>query len=440
MPVAVPVFLDALGVPRTAGGTLTGIATDHRCVRPGDAFFAFRGRRHDGNAYLGEALQRGAVLSIGSAPSGGDPRCIRVDEPLHALGVLAGLVRGQFQGPVVGITGSAGKTTVKECLRQLLGSRLRAVFPEGSFNNAEGVPRTVCSVEADTELLVVELGTSRKGEIAALCRIARPTMGILTSVGPAHLQGLGSVEGVLEEKLDLLRALPAGATTIVNGDDPVLRRAKLPGGLRIVFGGLEVREGVEAPRSYGPGRLVLEDGVELECSLGTATLLRNLWLALLAARELGHGPGSLRSEAARVHPAPLRGEIVHLNAARIILDCYNANPLSMDAALADLERAGGRRFAVLGEMLDLGAETAARHRALGERIARSGIEEAIFIGPSGEAVRRGTLGGRVRVAVFTSLEEARGEFDRLTREPATILLKASRGMALENLLAERSRD
>lgn len=419
--------------------TITGLSCDSRTVAPGDCFVALRGSRVDGSRFVPDALARGASLAVATTAVKQDDRICIVDDPLHALGVLGGLVRDRFTGPVVGITGSVGKTTVKEMLRTLVAPQRRAVFPEASHNNFEGVPRTLARLTDDTELCVVELGTNAPGEIEGLCAIARPTIGILTAIGAAHLEGLGSIEGVLEEKLGLARALPEGATLFINADDERLAGARYPEHLDVVRVGLEPGPGVIAPSpDREPGTLPVGEAKAVH-RLGTRVLERSLWMALVVARALGLDDPALAAAAGDVEPAPLRGELITRGATRFVLDCYNANPLSMGAALDDLRARSGRRVAVLGEMLELGAQSERLHRQLGERVASVGVEAVLFIGPSGDAVAQGFVRGGGRPTAFEhrpDVDAARDDFARLSRGGGTILLKGSRGVALERLLED----
>lgn len=452
--LVIPLDLDevaaALGTDPLGEGAITGVSVDSRRVEPGDCFVALPGRNVDARRFIPDAFRSGAVLAVAArrgAPDGAEPvapaeRIVEVDDPVDALGTLAGLVRAKFAGPVVGITGTAGKTTVKEFLRGLTAGTLKGVFPEASFNNKEGVPRTILGLERDTGVLVVELGTNAPGEIAALCRIARPTIGILTSIGPGHLQGLKSVDGVLQEKLDLARALPAGAVLFVNGDDPILAAAAYPAGLDVRRVGLRPGPDVETPAlPLETGRLGFAgDPVEIPHGLATEVQVRNLWLALNAARHLGVPVTSLAEAAPALRPARLRGETRRAGAAELLVDCYNANPLSMAAALRDLARRPGRRTAVLGEMLELGDETARHHLELGRLLARLRPHRVLFIGPSAGSVIEGAWEegfDPTLIEGFADLEAARASFADVLAEGGTVLMKASRGMALERLLEGR---
>lgn len=434
IPLSLMELAAALGVGTIPGSTAEGLTTDSRRVRRGDIYVGLKGRQFDGSLFAKNALDAGAACCLVEQRTCDDPRCVVVPDALDALRIVATLVRSRFHGPVVGITGSVGKTTVKEFLRTLFSVHPGCVFPDASHNNFEGLPRTICKVEPDTNLLVLELGTNHPGEIAALAQIARPTLGVLTAIGPAHLEGLVDIEGVASEKWDLLRALPPGSRAILNGDDRNIRGRPLPLGIQGVWAGLEPAEGVTCPVSYSDHDLTLPSGVVLHHALPSKTMVRNLWLALLVGQSLGYPMESFQEAVAKVRPASLRGEERRVRAATIILDCYNANPLSMEAALQNMAARPGRKVLVLGEMLELGSQRASAHKDLGKLVAGLDVELALFIGASRGDFSAGASGASFRIETFASLEEARRAFAGLLDEECTILVKASRGMALERLM------
>lgn len=446
MEVPVREVAAALGLRTAADGVLLGVTTDSRAVRPGDCFIALSGRNFDGRQFVEQALSKGAVLAIGGPGTITGARTWEVKDPIAALGTIASLVRDRFTGPVIGITGSAGKTTVKEFLRTLISPTLRTVAPLKSFNNREGVPRTITSVGTDTQVLIVEIGTNAPGEIAELCALAKPTIGVLTSIGPSHLQGLGSIEGVLQEKLALARSLPRGSTLIVNADDPILQSASFPEHVKVLWVGLrpDGRREVRTPAlPRSDSTLCFSDGgPPIHHNLDTEVLVRNLWISLNVARILGVSKSDLAISASGVMPAPLRGERRRVGASELIVDCYNANPLSMTAALKDLAGRSGRRSAVLGEMLELGPETESRHRELGRLLSALRLDEVLVIGPSAVFVKESAVlagADAESISSFATTADAADAFARLVGRSGCILLKGSRGMALERLI-EASHD
>jgi UDP-N-acetylmuramoyl-tripeptide--D-alanyl-D-alanine ligase len=440
IPIPVEELARALGTEAHRDLVVTGVAVHSAEVRPGDCFVALQGRRVDGARFVAEALERGAVCAIAGPAAAADPRVFRVADPRAGLAALAALVRSRHSGPVVGITGTVGKTTVKEFLAAILrAAGRRVVAAPASFNNVEGVSRTLVRLEVDTEFLVVELGTSAPGEIRALCALARPTMAVLTAVGPGHLEGLSSVDRVLDEKTDLLRALPPGALAVVNADDPVLAQAALPGPGRILRAGLAQGPRVRAPLAIREAELEAPDGTRLGHGLRGETLVRNLWLAAVTAEGLGLRFSEMAAGIRTLECPRWRGERRQRGAALLILDLYNANPLSMAAALSGLAEEPGPRRAILGTMRELGAESQRHHRELGERLARMGLESVVFVGAGGEAVSAGFAGAGGdprRLWLVPDAQAARPNLAAFCSSPGVVLLKASRDVGLEALLED----
>ena len=430
----------AAALQRNAGDAteISTFTTDSRMVQAGACFFALQGPNRDASQFAQAALDAGAALVVAGMAAPLHPRVLRVADPLAAIGAVAALARSRFEGPVLGITGSAGKTTLKEHLRTLLPQEWDAVFPEGSYNNFEGLPRTILSAQPTARCMVLELGTNAPGEIAALARISAPTAAALTSVGGAHLQGLGNIAGVLNEKLDLARALPAGSMLFINADDPVLGAADLPHGLEVVRLGLHSASGVRTPAARETNSLRMHAGGErMLHGLSAEVQVRSLWMALCIAEALGVSEAELAQASQRVVPARLRGEVRVVGDSTLVLDCYNANPLSLRAALDDLARRPGPRRAVLGEMLELGPATEAAHREVGQQCAALHLDELLLIGPSAaftaEAAHEAGLPAAC-ISVCPSTDSARTAFKTLVARGGTVLLKGSRMLALERLV------
>jgi UDP-N-acetylmuramoyl-tripeptide--D-alanyl-D-alanine ligase len=428
----------ALGAGFATDEPILHWTTDSRAVKKGSAFVALRGQRHDGNKFALQAIEAGAALVIASLEAPEHSSIVRVADPLAAMGRCAALLRARFEGPVLGITGSAGKTTLKEFLRALIPADWHATFPESSHNNAEGLPRTMLATHPDARCMVLELGTNAPGEIAALAAIAKPTLAALTSIGPAHLEGLGSVEGVLQEKLDLVRALPRGSTVFLNADDPRLSVASLPAGLQVLHTGLHNGVAPLRPALASDAQcFVLEDGTRIAHTLDTDVLRRALWMALQIALHLGVPKEHLVSAAQHVHAHKLRGETRRLGPSMLVLDCYNANPLSMSAALAELAKRPAPRRVVLGDMRELGEGAEEAHRAVGRQLAQVDLAEALLIGTYAPHVAESAHAAGIPASAITICPDtasAAAAFRMLVARGGTVLMKASRGMALERLL------
>jgi len=326
---------------------ITGVAIDSRRVRPGDLFVAVRG----GVAYVEQARVSGAATLV-------------PDDDFAALAALGRAVRGRSDAEVVGITGSTGKTSTKDILAALSRPHRRTIAAEASYNAELGLPLTLCRLEPDTELLIAELAMRGFGQIAALCELARPTIGVITTIGPVHLEFVESVAGVARAKAELLDALPRGARAVIPAAAPELE-PHVRGDLDVIRVGEEARI-----RSFRNGRLEAEVGgelVELELPFTTRHQVENALTAVAAYWAIGLPLDRIGEGAPQIELSRLRGEELSLPGGGVLInDCWNANPASMAAALRDLAgRNGGRRIAVLGGMAELGPEGPRYHREVG---------------------------------------------------------------------------
>ena len=428
--------LSTVEIAAATGGTtdvaiqVTGIATDSRQVSPGDLFVALSGTRADGGEFADAALAAGAAAALVPHANPGSRR-VRVDDPLVALGRIAALVRQRSAARVVGITGSTGKTSTKDVLRALLGPHISVVASRENQNNELGVPLTLCRTGPDTEVVVAEMAMRGLGQIAYLAEIALPDVAVITSVGPVHLELLGTVERVAEAKAEILHHLAPGGVAVVPAGEPLLRphlaEHRRPGGRfrrrrgrrraprRVPPHGGRGRGGDRAPRSnveragelHIPSRRPQPDG-------GRGRLRR----ARPAGGRAGAGAGDVRFSR-------WRGEEIELpGGGLLIADCYNANPASMAAALRHLAEVseGRRTVAVLGDMAELGPDGPAaprRGRALADEL---GIELVVAVGE----LARG-FGGYW----FATRDEAVDAIGELLAPGDVVLVKGSRSMGLE---------
>jgi UDP-N-acetylmuramoyl-tripeptide--D-alanyl-D-alanine ligase len=421
---------------------IPAVTTDGRKVPPGALFVPIRGKRHDAHDFIEQAFLNGAGFSLAARDAGFarmPSNVILVRDTTRALGDLARWYRSRYDVPVVGITGSCGKTTVKEMVRLVLGPDV--VASPASYNNDIGVPLTLLQMDSRTRAAVVEIGTNGPGEIANLTSIARPTVGILTNVEEAHLERLGSVRGVMAEKAALLQGLPDDGAAIVNADNYYCREIMEQVRCHLVtYGTWEDADvyGVE-PRATSDGvGFLLYGRMPFEVPVLGLHNVQNALAAVAAALWLGQDPMRVREALLQYRPPPMRMSREVVGDVVLINDAYNANPRSMEAALLELSvrPSAGRRIAVLGEMLELGAESERHHRALGRKVAHAGIDCLWAIGPSApvvadEAVGHGMPAASVRF--HPSAEEALEDPAFDPRVGDTWLFKASRGMALERL-------
>lgn len=432
---------EALGTVASGDGGYTGISTDTRALRPGELFVALAGERFDAHRFLAEAAAKGAagaVVRRGTPPVGGLP-VFEVDDTLIALGALARTRRRRLLPgcPVVAVTGSSGKTSVKEMIHSVLGHARRVHATQGNLNNLVGVPLTILAAPPDADALVVEAGASVPGEIALLRAIIEPTIGVVTNVGHAHVEGFRSLAGVLAEKVSLLVGIPLA----VVGTRPPELVAAARRLTRTVVAGLaepaEVRPDSWVLDDEGRGHLTWR-GASTTLPLAGAHQVENAMLALAVADAVGIEARSAVAALGGVSLPPGRGTVRAIGGLTVIDDTYNANPESVRQALALADWMARRRSrplaVVVGTMLELGEESDRLHAALAAEIA--GRDPAV-VGAVGAfvaafEVHRGTLGARLVTAPDADALGAR--LRAALRGNEVVLLKASRGVALERVL------
>ena len=431
------------------------ICTDTRTLRRDDVFVALRGERFDGHDFIARAVQSGCGAVVADRDPGECPVPLyRVPDTLKALGDLALHRRLQSAVPVVGITGSSGKTTVKDLTLGALAALHRAHGTEANRNNRVGAPLTILSMPETATALVLELGTNEPGEIAELARIARPAIGVVTSVSETHVERLGDLGGVLNEKLDLLRAGagPSGAAAhpppppaAIVGDEP----AELPHAARAIPPDVSVAGWSPAadpdlrpaaPRRRPDGTWTFTWMDHPVRRIPGAHNVHNALLALAVARRLNVPPASAAAGVSSVGPGAMRGEVRRAGGLTLLVDCYNANAAGVAAAVTTLKgmAAEGRRVAVLGSMLELGERSAFIHRETLASALRSGIDRYVLTGAFARAAAE--LADELaplaadRVHLVHDVDELADRLPELVGPRDTILLKASRGVRLERAI------
>ncbi|MCG0276990.1 MAG: UDP-N-acetylmuramoyl-tripeptide--D-alanyl-D-alanine ligase [Thermanaeromonas sp.] len=427
-----------------------GISTDSRQIRGGEVFFALKGERFDGHDFVGEALAKGAVAAVVDRRVEGIGRggLILVRDTLKALQDLALYHRQTvFKGELIGVTGSCGKTTTKNLLARVLEAKFKVWKNPGNFNNEIGLPLTLLNLKPDHQVVVVEMGMRGKGEIASLCRIARPTVGVITNIGTAHLGRLGSVENIARAKRELLEALPEGGLAVLNGDDPWCRRLAEGLPVRTVFYGFENGATVQARDMATRGL----EGVEFvarfpekEAKVHLPVPGKHNVLNSLAALTVGYILGvNIDDMVTRLQEWPvesLRQEVLPGPRGSVIYnDTYNANPESVVAALEVLKELPGRKIAVLGDMLELGEEGPELHRKVGRRAAEAGVAVLVTVGELAREIATGAIAsGMPKEQVFSFLHpsEAGRFLARYLQRGDVALLKGSRAVKLEQALEE----
>ena len=433
-----------------------GVSTDTRTTSAGNLFVALRGERFDAHAFLAEAAGAGAVAAVVSEawlagrPGGAPLPALAVPDTLAALGAIARHHRRRFRVPVVGITGSNGKTTTREMVAAILATRGKVLRTEGNLNNEVGVPLTLLGLDETHQAAVIEMGMSHPGELARITAIAEPWIGVVTNAAAAHLEGLGSLEGVADAKAELYQGVHPGGLVVANADDPrMLRRAQASGRRLLTFAAGRGRRGdvvvLELRSQTVEGlRFVLGIGnreLEVAIPLVGAQNAANAAAAACVAVAMGCSDREIVQGLAAARPPGRRLRLERLpSGVQLVDDCYNANPLSMGAALrtlADLAAGtpGGRAVAVLGDMLELGAFEAEAHRDLGGEAARAGVKLLAAFGPRSRATADAARSAGIAEVFHTEDVDALAAFVRGRLGPSDVLLvKGSRGMKLERLV------
>lgn len=427
-----------------------GYSIDSRTVAPGELFFAVKGERLDGHDYVSAALEKAAAAAVVHKdqvhryPS--KTRLLAVDDTLVALQTLAMAVRKLWGKPLVGVTGSAGKTTTKEAIAHVLSSRFRVLKSEGNFNNHFGLPLMLLKLQPEHDVAVIEMGMSHAGEIRALAKIAQPEIGVVTNVAPVHLEFFDSLAGIARAKYELIESLPANGTAVLNADDEYVSQFGRDFNGKVVMYGqrptADVRaENVQSSGAEGSEFDVVTTGGREHAHL--PLLGEHNILNALAAIAVGLARGLSLSEAvaalATLAPADKRGQVLQLGNITVINDCYNSNPKALSAmvdALAAMKAT--RRIVVAGEMLELGPAGEQMHHAAGRHIAEKKAEKKIDVLIGVRGLAQAMVEGARQLgtnAVFVAAPEEAGEWlARETRDGDVVLLKASRGVKLEKAL------
>ncbi len=426
----------ALGLrrpPRPPDSLVTGWSVDTRTLAPGDLFFALRGPNFDGHDYVAAALQKGAVAAVVEHGESG----LVVPDSLAALQNLAAWARQKWGGRVVGVTGSAGKTTAKDAIAHLLAVELPVGKTVGNLNNHVGVPLSILRLPDESRVAVLEMGMNHAGEIRALAAIAKPDIGVVTNVGYAHVEAFDSIEGVALAKRELIEALdPVTGIAVLNADDPrVLRFRDVHPGRAITFG---FSEDADVRATQIDLQIFRVDGVDFHTTLAGRHGVLNLLAGIAVTRAFDIPPKRLRDAVATFTIGKMRGERLEHNGIVMWNDCYNSNPEAVHAMLDVLRSTPARRhIAVLGEMLELGHASEFLHRQAGRCAAASGIDALIAVHGAAhfmaeEAVRAGMPPHSVHF--FEQAAEA-GDFVRQMVQPGdAILFKGSRGVRIEQAM------
>ncbi|WP_349343760.1 UDP-N-acetylmuramoyl-tripeptide--D-alanyl-D-alanine ligase [Marinobacter sp. MMG032] len=420
----------------------TGVSTDTRTLEQGQLFVALRGENFDGHRFLQQALAKGAVGLVVDTPDNSvDLPQLVVDDTLDALARLALGNRGESKASILAITGSSGKTTVKEMCAAILSQMGKTLSTKGNLNNHIGVPLTLFGLSPEHQYGVIELGASGLGEIAHTVALAKPRVAILTNAGEAHLEGFGSYENIVLAKGEIIDGVAADGLMVLNRDDPAFEQWRTRAGARRVAG--VSRLGAEADyhavlESQDARTRILQvsgpDGWHCRVTLvleGDHNIT-NMLLAIAATRELGASDRAIVEGLASVAPVKGRLQVLKLSPELTLIDdSYNANPSSMKAALGVLAGREGRKVAVLGAMAELGAEARTLHREVGECARERGIDRLITVGPGCEGYADG-FGESTELGLSHELAVESAIGDKNT--PLTVLVKGSRSSAMERVV------
>jgi UDP-N-acetylmuramoyl-tripeptide--D-alanyl-D-alanine ligase len=422
---------------------VTGVSIDSRTIRNGMIFFALKGERFDGHRFVSAALEKGAagaVVESGwfgeNAPST-QAVMIPVPDPLKALQDLASIYRKLFSFPIIAVTGTNGKTTTKDMIAAVLQTKFRTAKTEGNLNNGIGVPLSVCAWDKSREIAVLEMGTNHFGEIRRLCEIARPTHGVLTNIGRAHLEFLGDLDGVAREKSALLQSLAeGGGTAFLNGDDPRLVSMKSLSPRAVIYGfgdGCDITGRIVKTEPVG-ATLLETEGRRFRIPVPGTYNASNALGAVAVGKEFGVPWDSIQEALERFSPPDHRTQITAVAGVRIVDDSYNANPSSVEQAVLMLKSMPSlkRRAVALGDMLELGGRSEEEHRRIGAFVADV-RPNAFFC--TGEAMTAAAdearSHGMRNVFHFASKPELSASLKGWIREGDGVLVKGSRGVAME---------
>lgn len=433
----------ALGLPQMqAQATLADVCTDTRKIQPGSLFVCLRGERFDGHSFASQAAQLGAAALLVDHPVDADVPQLVVTDTGKALLQLAGWYRRRFQLPVVGLTGSVGKTTTKEFIALVLGAKYNTLKTQGNLNNEIGVPQMLFRLEDSHTAAVIEMGMNHFGEISRLTRAVAPTVGLITNIGVSHIENLGSRAGILQAKLEILEGMAPDAPLIVNIDNDMLRTVKLGDRPLLTFA-------IDDQSADFTATDIAEQGSTTTFTVHHSTFtqpvtiptvgIHNVYNAL-AAMAVGYvtgvDPAVAASALANYVPAGMRQNLVQVGGVQVIEDCYNASPDSMRAALQTLGKLSvHRRYAVLGAMLELGDYAKEAHTQVGKMAAENGIDGVLAYGADAAyIVEAAKQAGLENARLFDTKEALAQALAQQVQPGDGVLFKGSRGMHLEDVM------
>lgn len=411
----------------------SGVSTDTRTIQKGNIWFALKGPNFNANKFAQQALESGALVAVVDDPEYAvNDQCFLVEDGLTALQQLANHHRKQFNIPFIGITGSNGKTTTKELVRDVLSKKYKVLATLGNLNNHIGVPLTLLKLTSDIEVAIIEMGANHQREITSLCQIAEPDFGLITNIGKAHLEGFGGLEGVFKGKTELYDFLATkGGKLFVNSrNSRLVEKAKMKAS--------EVLSYPDSGDYYSAQLLESQPNVKLKTSLGreiTTHLsgtynFENICAALCIGQYFGVNENDALDAVMSYSPENNRSQVISQGTNTIYLDAYNANPTSMSLSLQNFAAIAGKKVAVLGDMFELGDAAEEEHRAIGKLSSGLNIDRVIFCGK----LMKHAHGANTKSVYFEQKSELEAYLSANPIENSSVLIKGSRGMSLETLL------
>jgi len=427
-------------------GVAIGYSIDSRTVQPGELFFAVLGERLDGHDFVDHAFAKGAIAAVVRrdriAQYPANSTLVAVDDPLLALQQLSEAVRLIWGKPLIGVTGSAGKTTTKEIIAHALATRHNVLKSHGNLNNQFGLPLQLLKLEAEHDIAVIEMGMSHAGEITALAKLAQPNCGVVTLVAPVHLEFFGSIADIARAKYELIQSLPRGGIAVLNADDPYVSQFGRDFHGKVVMFGLHKPADVSARavQPLEPIGSTFDIVSNSEIARVTLPLVgeHNIYNALAAVAvglEYGVPLDQATASLASLSAGDKRGQVLEYAGATIINDCYNSNPKALDSMVQSLAALPAqRRIVVAGEMLELGPTGEDLHRDSGRHMANHGIDFVLGVRGLARFLVEGAAGANVAAEFVATPEEAGEWLKRSVKTGDLVLLKASRGVRLERAL------
>ena len=420
----------------------SGVSTDSRSLKQGELFIPIEGERFDGHDYIFEALEKGACCALSHRIPEGRKGVIYVKDTKKALLDLALYYRSLFNVKVVGVTGSVGKTTTKEMIASVLSEKYNVLKNEGNLNNEIGLPKTIFELNHEHEVAVLEMGMNHFNEIRNLAYASRPDIGVLTNIGVSHMENLGSREGILRAKSEIADFMDENSSLVLNADDDIMKKGAFKQGVKKYWYGVLEKTGIYAKDIKPSGLsgisavICFSGGVEKEVLIPVPGnhMVYNALAAAKTGELLGLSPEEIIKGISGFKSQKMRMDIIHAqNGINIINDVYNANPVSMKAALDVLATVEGKRVAVMGDMFELGEESRAMHYDTGKYSADKGIDITVAIGAFAEMIYKGAAENGGKAYYFRTIEDFFKDAKDIVKPQMTVLVKASRAMGFEEI-------